>query len=120
MRPYRISLSAARVVLPATGVVVCLAALFAGCRQDPLAYENFRQIQQNHSTQADVLTMLGDPEEEFEGHWLYERPNKHLIVLIEFDEDGLVSRKQWIDAEDKFWDDSEEVRDSIGGASTTR
>ena len=85
---------------------VGLAGLLAGC-QDRLVYQNFSQIHENASTQAEVARVIGEPSQKLENQWLYERPDKHLTALVDFDETGRVTRKQWIDAMSGVWEDSE-------------
>ncbi len=89
-----------------------LAALLTGCQadQDRLVHDNYMQIRQDLSTQAEVQRIMGEPDRRLARQWLYERPEKHLIVLVDFDETGLVTRKQWIDAAGEFWDDSNDQR----------
>ena len=85
---------------------VGLAAMLAGC-QDLLVYQNFSQIHENASTQAEVARIIGEPDQKLGNQWLYERPDKHLTALVDFDESGRVTRKQWIDAMSGVWEDSE-------------
>lgn len=88
--------------------VVGVAVLAAGCQApaDRMQFENFRQIRATVSSQADVAAAIGEPSTEFEGKWLYERPEKHLRAIIDFDTAGRVTRAQWIDATGAVWEDT--------------
>lgn len=83
-----------------------LAGVLAGC-QDPFVYDNFSQIRVDASMQWEVEKTIGEPSQKLGDQWLYERPPKHLTALIDFDEDGVVTRKQWIDAMSGVWEDSD-------------
>lgn len=87
-------------------IVPGLAAVLPGC-QDPLRHRNFDHIQVNASTQGEVARIIGEPSQKVENQWLYERPAKHLTALVDFDESGVVTRKQWIDGTNAVWEDSE-------------
>ena len=93
---------------PRLSVAVIFVAVFmlSGCR-DKLVHERFSQIRQNHSTQSEVIELIGDPDDRLGDQWIYQRPDEHLIVLIDFDESGSVSRKQWIDANEAVWEDTD-------------
>ena len=82
------------------------ALLLHGCAADKLTRENFSQIRQSVSTRPLVVEIIGEPSQQFDNRWSYERPNDHLTVFIDFDESGYVSRKQWIDAMSATWDDT--------------
>lgn len=101
------------------GLAVVMAALLTGC-QDKLTHENFMQIRQNVSTQPMVTDLLGEPDNEVGERWYYERPDKHLFVFIDFDEDGYVSRKQWIDAMSSEWEDTKPMKGDRSARESTR
>ena len=63
-------------------------------------------MQTGTSTQADVREALGEPDQVLADLWLYERPDKHLVVKLEFDDQGRLQRKEWIDAAGETWEDS--------------
>jgi hypothetical protein len=71
-------------------------------------YDNFAGIQPHRTTRAEVVGLLGEPDQKLgEDWWMYRRPEEHLHAIIEFDASGLVSRKQWIDAEGgETWQDT--------------
>lgn len=92
-------------------LLVTLAGLAAaGCQApaDRLNHGNFALIQPGFSTQARVQELLGNPDSRWDELWLYQRPDRHLVVQVDFDETGRVARKQWIDALGDTWDDSAE------------
>jgi hypothetical protein len=92
------------------GLVVCGFFVFVpGCKApDKLLHGNFTQIKPQTTTENGVVALIGEPDTRFPGYWLYQRPDQHLTVLVEFDEKGQVTRKQWIDAMGHQWDDSED------------
>ena len=53
---------------------------------------------QDVSTTEDVAKALGEPTNELPWYWHYERLDPSLNVFINFNADGVVTRKQWIDA----------------------
>ncbi len=87
-------------------LALVLTAVLTGC-QDKLTHENFSQIRVDVSTQPIVEGLIGQPTDMFADRWFYERPKKHLTVLIDFNDSGYVSRKQWIDAMTATWDDTQ-------------
>lgn len=87
--------------------VAFFALTFSGCA-DPLKYENFSQIREDATMDWEVQKLIGDPSQKLDNQWLYERPDKHLTALVDFNRDGRVVRKQWIDAMNNVWEDSEE------------
>ncbi len=90
-------------------IVLVSVAMLVGCQApDKLVYDNYTRIQTHLSTQADVTHSIGDPDHVLGERWMYERPEKHLNVFVDFDESGRVVRKQWIDALDETWEDSAE------------
>lgn len=93
-------------------------ALFTGCAtKDKLTYDNFAQVRVHAATQADVVELIGEPDSRLGDLWMYHRPNTHVEVLIDFDERGRVTRKQWVDGAGKHWHDS---RDRAGPARDNR
>ena len=90
------------------GLALGAASVLSGCSSpDRLVRANYTQIQQNSSTQADVQTLIGKPNSKLADMWIYQRPDEHLTVMIDFDAGGRVTRKQWVDGVDGAWDDSE-------------
>lgn len=108
-----------RLGLIPTGLTVAMALLLTGC-QDKLTHENFGQIRQNVSTRPIVTGLIGEPDDRLVNRWSYERPDKHLFVFIDFDEDGYVSRKQWIDAMSAEWEDTKPMEGDQDFRESTR
>ena len=102
---------------PAAVATVAILLALAGC-QDKLAHERFSQIQVHGSTRGEVTALIGEPDDDLGDQWLYQRPDKHLTVLVDFDERGLVSRKQWIDADAELWEDTESPAPARPSSST--
>ncbi len=96
--------------------MLCLGGLVAlgvvGCAQnrDRLVYDNFTQIKTQVSTREDVTAILGEPDHRLDDRYLYERPDKHLHVIVEFDDKGRVTRTQWIDGLGETWHDTNDAR----------
>ena len=89
-----------------------LTALSTGCaKSDRLTRDNYNHVQIHASSKDDVRAALGEPSEILgDDQWLFERPEKHLRCLIDFDDKGRVTRTQWIDAMTNTWHDSKESK----------
>lgn len=89
----------------------CAALVVApGCSsRDKLTEQNFRQIRVNVSTETEVQNLIGEPSSKLPGLWMYQRPDKHLTAMVDFDDAGKVVRVQWIDALGEKWEDSDEA-----------
>ena len=99
-------------------LIMVLGMFFAvGC--DQLTREHYEMITVNVDKEFDVDKMIGEPDSKISGLWLYEREDKHLVVKIEFDNEGVVTRKEWIDAMSGTWDDSKDPGDDTVYESTT-
>jgi len=83
-----------------------LAGVGCAASRDRLVYDNYTQIRSNVHMQADVEAILGEPDQKMADTWIYQRPDKHLVVMVEFDEQGKVSRTQWVDAMGETWHDT--------------
>ncbi len=78
-------------------LAICGCALLTGC--DNLTRSRFEMIEIGHAERFDVQKTIGDPSyPEVGNEWHYERVDKHLNVLINFDEQGKVERKRWLDS----------------------
>jgi len=89
------------------GGVAFLLLLAVGCAApDKLTYGSFERIRVDAATRNDVRELIGSPDNELGELWLYHRPDAHLEVMIDFDEGGRVTRKQWIDGLGEQWQDS--------------
>ena len=92
-------------------VVLCAQTVLfsAGCAtQDKLTEGNFKQIRVQSATESDVQKLIGEPSNRLPGLWTFERPDKHLTAMVDFDETGRVTRVQWIDALGERWEDSDQ------------
>ncbi len=99
-------LSATKITL--TGV---LTLLLVGCAApDRLVHANYDRIQQHGSSSTQVAELIGEPDNKLGDTWLYERPDQHLTVMIDFDKDGKVERKQWIDGLRETWEDTKDAK----------
>jgi len=99
------------VVLSAVGLT-----MLTGC--DPLTRNRFDMLVVNVSDQTEVRKTLGEPTYVHAEQWHFERPTNHLNVLVDFNTDGVVSRKQWIDAERNEWYDSAEPQEGMKSETT--
>jgi len=103
------------VLLTGMGFVFVLG----GCA-DKLTRAHYDMIVVNTSDKLDVDKTLGKPDTVLDDQWHYERVDKHLNVFIQFNEEGVVTRKQWVDAVSTEWDDTEPApQDRSQGESTT-
>lgn len=94
-------------------------ALTVGC-QDKLTHDNFSRIQQRASSQREVELIIGEPDQKIGNRWMWERPDKHLTAMVDYDEQGVVSRKQWIDGTTGAWEDTEPVQEGQSSSQTIR
>lgn len=91
--------------------LVVVAATFCGCAQpDRVGRENYSQVRTGVHTADDVAAILGEPDSKLADMWIYQRPDRHLNVIIEFDAKGRVARTQWVDALGETWEDSDEKK----------
>ncbi len=103
------SLSAVRI----GSVVLVLGGMFVGaCASTPdqVMHRNYTQIHENASTRAEVGSLLGSPEHRIGDQWMYTRPEQHLTVIVDFDANGKVIRKQWVDGKTGSWEDSHDKK----------
>ena len=97
--------------LPERGLVVELCiecrgeGVLTGCA-DKLTRSHYEMIVVDTSTKLDAEKTLGDPSYRLDDQWHYERVEKHLNVFIHFNDQAVVTRKQWITGEG--WEDTEE------------
>lgn len=87
------------------------AVLSTGCAsKDRVTYDNYTKIRTSVHTADDVVALLGEPDSKLPELWIYQRPDAHLTVMVDFDEKGNVSRTQWIDAMGETWHDTKEKK----------
>ncbi len=69
---------------------------FAGCAENLLTRERYDLIREGSSTKDEVKAALGEKYLIDRGkEWEYDNESEHLSVWFEFDERGVVKRKQW-------------------------
>ncbi len=90
-----------------------LGFAMAGCAApDRLVKANYDQIQRSSSTKDDVTRLIGEPDNKLGDTWIYQRPDGHLTVMIDFEAKGTVERKQWIDGLGESWEDTKDAEKS--------
>lgn len=78
------------------------ALLIATCNciacaaSDRFNQETFAKLEPQASTQAEVYSALGTPQQVMNNQWYYVRPDNGQSCIIEFDSSGYVQRKQWM------------------------
>lgn len=92
-------------------------ALVLGC--DPLTRTHYDIIVVDVANEMDVQHSIGDPTYRRPNEWHYERPDQHLNVIVDFNSEGIVTRKQWIDAKSGDWADTKEKGDTSSHERTT-
>ena len=94
------------------GCVACsvFATLFGCAAPDRLTFDHYSSVNNKMSTQDDVRAALGEPDNILGNKWLYERPDRHLTVMIDFGKDGKIERKQWVDASGVQWHDTDDAK----------
>jgi hypothetical protein len=97
------------------GVLSCgvlAMALFAGCSENKLTRENYDLIVVNSSNKDEVMSCLGDKHLNDHAEmraWEYEDMDRKLSVWFWFDDQGVVTRKQWNSGAGGFEHDSQEM-----------
>lgn len=84
--------------------IVIAGTLILGCAPDKLTRQNYDTIHEGASDKTEVELTLGKDYINRGDQWEYEREDKHLSVVIYFDNDGRVTRKEWIDAKTGEWE----------------
>lgn len=95
--------------------VTTMLGLMLGCALigcDPLTHNRFELITVGTAAEIDVEKTIGKPNYKQADRWHYERPDRHLNVIIDFGPEGIVARKQWISAATGTWTDTEETGDT--------
>ncbi len=96
--------------LTVTLLATLLLTALTGC--DPLTRNRFDIITIDVADKFDVEQTLGKPTHRLGDQWNYDRPGRHLNVLIDFNKDGVATRKQWIDTAANEWTDTAEPGDT--------
>ena len=105
-----------------TIAAACGLAGLTGCA-DKLTRLHFDMVQIGQAERYDVKETLGeDHYPELGNIWHYERVDKHINVLIHFDEQGKVWRKEWHDTLNEVHYDSQQpdANTSIEKSTTVR
>ena len=76
------------------------AAALAGC--DKVTRARFNMIREGVSDKQEVRMTLGEPDAAFEDQWHWYRHKRHAFVVIDFDEQGIVTRKRWLSRREKI------------------
>lgn len=85
--------------------IVGLFSLSSGCAENKLTRQNFDTLVEGASNKDEVRHTLGDNYMTRSGNeWEYEDEDRHLSVLIRFDDSGKVSGKEWRDATAGTWE----------------
>jgi len=88
------------VLLSTVGLVVLV-----GCAENKLTRHNYDMIKEGQSTRSEVRHTLGVKHLAERGdQWEYEDLDRHLSVVFYFDNNGVVRRKEWIDAGTGEWE----------------
>ena len=96
----------------------CTLLTLTGCA-DKLTRSHFEMISIGHAGHYDVEQTLGEPSYPKMGAmWHYERVDKHLNVMIHFDDQNKVVRKEWHDVGNNEHYDSAEPGDGSTYEST--
>lgn len=91
--------------------MLVLAFVAVGCQsKGPTFRSGYDQVRQGSTSEGDVVAILGEPDHKLPGLWIYQRPEDHLYVKIEFDDAGRVTRKEWIDGVTGDWEDTQDAR----------
>lgn len=92
----------------------------SGCA-DKLTRSHFEMITIGHADHYDVEQTLGEPSVDAGALWHYERVDKHLNVMIHFDDQNKVARKEWHDVgNNEHYDSAEPGEDSTYESTRVR
>ena len=98
-------------------VAACGLVVLTGC--DKLTRSRFEMIEIDHAERYDVEQTIGSAGYKLPDQWQYERIDKHLNVMIHFNEDGRVWRKEWHDVlHNDHYDSAQPPEDSSTYEST--
>ncbi len=82
------------------------AALFvaAGCSENLVTRQHYDMIMVGKSNRSEVKLTLGDTYIDRGGFWEYDETDRHLSVVVHFDQRDLVKKKEWVDGKTGEWD----------------
>ncbi|MCG3125764.1 MAG: hypothetical protein CHACPFDD_00591 [Phycisphaerae bacterium] len=83
------------VLLALVGLLLC------GCTK--FTRERFDWIETRVDDRDNVQRTLGDPVFRMDDQWYYEDLDRHIAARVFFDPQGVVSGKQWMDANTGEW-----------------
>jgi len=102
-------------------VLAATAGLMALTGCDKLTRKHFDMLQVGSSDRMEVEKTIGDDRHPgFDDLWHYERIDKHMNVLIHFDDKGVVSRKEWHDMVNSIHVDTGEGKEMPSIYESTR
>lgn len=84
-------------ILLATAVVVLTAC------ESKFNRHNFEMVRVGVDDQLDVREILGKPDSDMGGVWMYDDFNHRRSAQIVFGDDGRVLNKEWMDADSGEW-----------------
>ena len=93
------------ITIASAATLFVLAPLLGCAAPDRLSRDGFDRIRVHAATQEEVQELIGPPDSKLADMWLYHRPDDHVEVMLDFDDQGRVVRKQWIDGMSETWDD---------------
>ena len=98
----------------ASFAVLAAGVLFLTTGCDQLTRAHFDMIEVGHAERFDVEKTIGDPSYQLDDQWHYERVDKHLNVMVHFNDQGRVERKEWHDVLNNVHYDSAKLSDESG------
>jgi hypothetical protein len=93
-----------RLKTPLAVVLGAVTFVAIGCSENLVTRHHYDMIVKDKSTRLEVEKTLGDTYVDRGDHWEYDEEDRHLSVVFYFNDKGLVTRKEWIDASTGEWD----------------
>ena len=91
-------------------LITACGMLAAGCASKPRpTFEGYSAFTPRATTQAEVVAAFGNPDQVMDNQWYYSGVHREQTCIIEFDSNGYLARKQWMDAANHRWHDSQEA-----------
>src|SRR6185503_15838776 len=78
--------------------------LSSGCAENKMTRKNFDMIAEGSADRTEVEYTLGKGYKDRGNEWEYWDEEKNLTAHIYFDQDGKVTRKEWMDGNTGEWD----------------
>ena len=76
---------------------LALVVLATGCEKK-LTYKRFQMVREGYATHMDVEQTLGEPDQKVGDVWNWQDFDRHITCNVYFDDNGVVAKKEWIDA----------------------